>query len=177
VEIVLGTLVVAALIAAVVLRRAGRAARADAGLPHNARVVYSDTGAWTRVERPLFSARHQLTGKPDYIIEDARGGTIPIEVKPNRTDHQPRASDALQLMAYGVLVEEEFGGVCSYGLLKYRNRVFQIDFTDSLRLEFFRLLQEMRVAQESDEVDRSHSELRRCRYCGYRDGCDQSLAD
>ena len=43
------------------------ATRQEAGLPEG-RVTYVDTGAWDRCERPLFSRRHRLTGRPDYLV-------------------------------------------------------------------------------------------------------------
>ena len=35
-------------------------------------VVYTDTGGWSRVERPLFSSGLQLTGKPDYLVQQGK---------------------------------------------------------------------------------------------------------
>jgi hypothetical protein len=40
----------------------------------------TDTGAWQKIEKPLFSKRHGLAGKPDYIVEQ-NGSVIPVEVK------------------------------------------------------------------------------------------------
>jgi CRISPR-associated exonuclease Cas4 len=174
-EIALAFVVIGALLVAFFLRRTARVEHARAGLPIDARVVYSDTGAWTRVEKPLFSRRLRLTGKPDYVVRDAAGALIPIEVKPNRRAPQPRRSDAMQLMAYGILVEEEFGARPEYGLLKYREEVFQIAFTDELRVEFFEILREMRAARHAKNVARSHADPIKCRYCGYREECDERL--
>lgn len=174
-ELVLVLVVLIALVTAFFLRQRGRADQARTGLPVDARVVYSDTGAWERVEKPLFSRRYRLTGKPDYIVEDATGAMIPIEVKPNRTAPQPRRSDTMQLMAYGILVEEKFGARPEYGLLKYRDEVFQIAFTEALRSEFFEILQEVRAARYAPNVARSHDDPVRCKYCGYRQECDERL--
>lgn len=174
-ELVLVFVILVALAAAFWLRQTGRAAQTRAGVPTNARVVYSDTGAWERVEKPLFSRRYQLTGKPDYIVGDEAGAMIPIEVKPNRNLSQPRHSDMMQLMAYGILVEEKFGARPDYGLLKYREQVFQIEFTVELRAEFFEILQEMRIARGAANVPRSHDDPTICKYCGYRDECDERL--
>ena len=174
-EIFLLVIFLLALVAAFFLRRTGRAAQTRAGVPVNARVVYSDTGAWARVEKPLFSRRYQLTGKPDYIVQDDTGATIPIEVKPTRTNTQPRHSDTMQLMAYGVLIEEKFGTRPAYGLLKYRDRVFEIEFTEELRTEFFETLKEMRAARRAKNVARNHTDAVKCKYCGYRDACEERL--
>lgn len=175
-EIFLGLVIILALAAALFLRRTGRAEQAQTGVPINARVVYSDTGAWERVEKPLFSRRYRLTGKPDYIVQDETGAMIPIEVKPNRTAPQPRHSDTLQLMAYGILVEEKFGARLEYGLLKYRDQVFEITFTEELRAELFKVLEEMRAARYADNVPRSHADPLKCKYCGYREECEERLA-
>ncbi|HZQ08199.1 MAG TPA: CRISPR-associated protein Cas4 [Anaerolineae bacterium] len=174
-EILLILVVVLALIGAVLLRALGRSERAATGLPIDARLVYSDTGAWRRVDKALFSQRYRLTGKPDYVVADKAGAMIPIEVKPNRTDAQARDSDVMQLMAYGILVEETYGARPEYGLLKYRDQVFQIEFTEELRGEFFAILEEMRAARNAENVHRSHNDPTRCRYCGYRDECEEKL--
>ncbi len=152
----------------------GRRMRAQAGLPVQARVVYSDTGAWEQVAKPLFSRRYLLTGKPDYLVEE-NGVRIPIEVKPNRVADEPRLSDTLQLAAYGLLVEETFGSTPAYGLLKYRDVVFRIDFTQALRTQLLQVLNEMRGDLEAPDVARSHDDARRCRACGYRAACGQAL--
>ena len=156
--------------------RFARALRAATGLPINAPVVYADTGAWRRVEQPLFSRRHALTGKPDYVLED-KASIIPVEVKPNRTAPAPRESDVMQLAAYGLLVEGTMvrGRAAPYGLLKYRDAVFHIDFTAELRAELIALLESVRRDVMKEDVVQSHSEPRRCRACGYRAECGQAL--
>lgn len=176
-EIILVLIIVIAFVVAFFLRQRGRADQVRAGLPIDARVVYSDTGAWTRVDKPLFSQRYRLTGKPDYIVQDESGAMIPIEVKPTRTARQPRDSDIMQLMAYGILIQEKFGRRPDYGLMKYRDQVFQIAFTEELRAEFFEILRDMRAAGHAKNVARSHADPLRCTYCGYRDECSERLTE
>ncbi|MDE3088452.1 MAG: Dna2/Cas4 domain-containing protein [Chloroflexota bacterium] len=165
--------------AALVLFALARAQREQTGLPANARIVYADTGAWKKVEQALFSRRYALTGKPDYIVENG-DAIIPVEVKPNRVAPAPRESDVMQLAAYGLLIEETWGqgrAAPPYGLLKYRDTVFQIDFTGDLRAELIDLMDAMRRDLAADDVARSHTEPRRCRACGYRAECGQILDD
>ena len=172
-------LFVLALAAALALFVLARAQRERAGLPVSARVVYADTGAWRKVERPLFSRRYGLTGKPDYVLED-RGSMIPVEVKPNRTAPTPREADVMQLAAYGLLIEETLGqgrDTPPYGLLKYRDAVFQVDFTEDLLVRLTDLMDAMRHDAAAREVVRSHAEPRRCRACGYRAECGQALGE
>ena len=61
--------------------------RARSGLPQG-RVVYTDTGGWNRLERPLFSREFLLTGKPDYLVADG-ADVIPVEVKSSRAPAHP----------------------------------------------------------------------------------------
>ena len=153
-----------------------RRLRSSAGLPGGARVVYSDTGAWKKQAKPLFSQRYLLTGKPDYVVEEG-GLYIPVEVKPNRNSEAPLPWDELQLAAYGLLLGEAYGRRPPYGLLKYRAAVFQVDLEDELYPELLRVMEEMREDLGASEVDRSHDDPGRCRTCGYRQACDQRLED
>ncbi len=162
------------LLLALLLRRAAGRLRAQSGLPERARIVSSDTGAWQKVEKALFSQKYMLTGKPDYIIE-TEGMRIPIEVKPGRTASEPRPWDVLQLAAYGLLLEETGGAAPPYGLLKYRDRVFQIDLTEGLRAELLGVMADLRRDAQALDVPRSHEQAWRCRACGFREACGQAL--
>ena len=161
-------------IVALVLLALARLQRERTGVPVGARIVYSDSGAWEKVERPLFSRQYGLTGKPDYIIVQD-GAVIPIEVKPNRTAPAPRDSDVMQLAAYALLIEEAYGAAPAYGLLKYRDVVFEIEFTEELERELIALMAAMRRDFGARDVARSHAESRRCHACGYRAECGQIL--
>ena len=167
VSLSLALLLLAALVAiwALALRR-------RTGLPW-APVVYRDTGG-SAVEEPLFSRRYGLTGKPDYLIE-RRGATIPVEVKPGRTAPQPYESDLMQLAAYCLLVEETTGIAPPYGLLRYADRTFRLDYTPQLRDELLELVDEMRAALDAPDCPRSHDERRRCTSCGFYEQCDEAL--
>ncbi len=153
---------------------AARQARAQTGLPDGARIVYADTGTWKKVERPLVARRYGLTGKPDYIVEE-RGAVIPVEVKPGREARVPYEADTLQLAAYALLVEEEFGTTVPYGLLKYREVIFRVPITNELRARLLDVLAAMRDDLDARDVARSHHAPWRCRACGYRATCGQAL--
>lgn len=172
-----GILFVIILVVAIGLWFKSREQRAATGLPRaaNARIVYADTGAWSKIVKPLYSRRYGLTGKPDYIVED-KGATIPVEVKPNRTAPTPYESDVMQLAAYGLLIEETSGAFPKYGLIKYRDAVFQIDLTDQLRARLLDSIAAMRRDLRARDVARNHAEPSKCRACGYRAACDQALA-
>jgi len=153
------------------LRRATRT-RYKAGLP-SGRVVYADTGDWRSPDKPFFSAKYGLAGKPDYVVE-TRAGLIPIEVKSRSAPPEPYASHVLQLVTYCLLVEESENQAPPYGIIRYADAAFEIDYTPTLRRDLLTLLDEMRRASRGS-ARRNHEEPRRCAGCGYRSMCNQSL--
>ena len=74
-----------------------RAQRRQAGLPAG-RLVYVDTGAWNRCERPMFSNQYRLTGRPDYLVT-GREGVIPVEVKSGAAPAAPGVDQSKPLLA------------------------------------------------------------------------------
>ena len=150
-----------------------RRQRARTGLPEG-RVVYADTAAWGRLEKPLFSRARGLTGKPDYLV-DEQGQYIPVEVKSARVPQKPYDTHIYQLAAYCMLVEDSYGVRPRYGLIRYADRTFAVDFTRELEAEVTAILNVMRAETEAKELRRSHEAPERCRGCGYRPVCDQSL--
>jgi CRISPR-associated exonuclease Cas4 len=160
------------LAALVVLWLAGRQRRSS-GLP-TGQVIYRDTGGGTSVEKPLYDPISGLTGRPDYLVE-ANGAIIPVEVKSSRAPSLPYDSHVFQLAAYCLLVERTYGQRPPYGILRYRDRSFTIDYSPALENELENLLKAMRLQQRRSETNRSHNEPARCARCGYRGICDQKL--
>ena len=62
-----------------------------------------------------------------------------------------------------------------YGLIKYPQRTFRIDYTSALERRLKDLLDEIRDDKRKRSVDRSHESAARCRSCGYAAVCDQQL--
>lgn len=148
--------------------------RQQAGLP-GGRVIFTDTRAWGEVEKPLFYKEIGLTGKPDYLVEQ-KGKIIPVEVKSGRTPEVPYDSHIFQVAAYCLLVEKTYGKRPPYGIIHYSNRDFAVDYTAELESSLLDQLAEMRRDDYRTDVPRSHEDAARCRKCGFRKVCDQSLA-
>lgn len=146
--------------------------RARTGLPW-APVTYQDTGGRTP-EKPLVAQRYGLSGRPDYLIS-SRGRTIPVEVKPGRRAAAPYDSDLMQLAAYCLLVEETTGEAPPYGLLRYAERTFRLDYTPRVRDDLLVTLDTMREALDAPDCPRSHDQPQRCRACGFYQQCDEAL--
>ena len=147
--------------------------RAHSGLPQG-RVIYTDTGGWNRLERPLFSQEFLLTGKPDYLVADG-ADVIPVEVKSSRAPTQPYLSHILQLAAYCLLVEECYRRRPPYGIIKYADHAFEIDYTKELENELLATLDDMRDDLDDDYAPRNHDDPTRCQSCGYHQHCTQAI--
>lgn len=144
--------------------------RRASGLPAG-EIAYSDTDA---PAQPLLSQRYGLVGKPDYIVMHD-GLAIPIEVKPNRTAEQPYESDRLQMAAYCLLIEDRDASAPPYGVLRYRDRSFRIEYAPRLRQRLLDVLDEMRGQLDAEDVGRSHRSAARCAACGLRSQCEERL--
>jgi CRISPR-associated exonuclease Cas4 len=163
-----------ALIALALLVRARGWARAS-GLPAG-EIIYTDTGTWYAQQAALYSSRLQLTGRPDYLIEEPGGHIVPVEVKSGAAPRYPRDGHLLQLAAYCLLVEETYGRRPDHGILHYADRAYAVPFTAVLEDAVLEVLEEMREDTFTGEVDRDHGDWRRCAACGHHEHCSQSLA-
>jgi CRISPR-associated exonuclease Cas4 len=161
------------LLLALALFLISRAIKRSSGMPEG-KIVYADPGLWGKPEKPFYDASLGLTGKPDYIIRHSNT-IIPVEVKSMWAPREPYDSHVLQLGAYCLLVERQYGKRPDYGLLRYRNRTFKIPFSLALEEELLGIIQTIRGHKELDEVCRSHDQPNRCARCGFRELCDQRL--
>jgi CRISPR-associated exonuclease Cas4 len=158
---------------AIVLWLQARRGREAAGLPVG-EVVYADTGAWRRNEKPLFSNTYQLVGKPDYLVREGRN-LIPVEVKTRNAPPAPYLSHVMQLAAYCLLVEDVLAATAPYGFIRYRDKTFRVEFTKALRAELLRLLYDMRRDSRARVVHRSHQHAGRCARCGFQEVCGEQM--
>lgn len=143
------------------------------GLPAG-KIIYCDTREWGPVEEPLYDAELNLTGKPDYMVEQG-DLIIPVEVKSSRVSDGPYDAHIFQLAAYCMLVERTYAKRPPYGILHYANRTYAVDYTPALENALLDLLTEIHGQGQRRDVARSHESAARCAGCGYRHICDQLL--
>jgi CRISPR-associated exonuclease Cas4 len=167
-------LIIALFLIALILFWQSSRRRREAGLP-GGRVIYTDTGGWGKVERPLYNRALNLTGKPDYLVRQGKT-VIPVEVKSGRAPQSPYDSHIFQVASYCLLVEKTYGKRPPYGIIHYADRDFAIDYTPALEFALMDLLAEMERDGYRKDIDRSHEQAGRCGGCGFREICDQSLA-
>lgn len=159
--------------AAMLLLRVGARRQEETGLPPG-RVIYSDPKILGAPEKPFYDAELRLTGKPDYLVAEGES-VVPVEIKSSWAPSEPHAGHIFQLMAYCLLVERAFGKRPPYGILRYRNRSFAIEYTTAAEHDLLRLLDEIHASGAGKEQARSHDEPARCAHCGYRSICEQRL--
>jgi len=83
--------------------------------------------------------------------------------------------DVVQLAAYCLLVDETHLHFAGYGYLRYANRTFKIDFTDTMRAELLRTAERLRADLAADDVDPDHDDPRRCVRCPVRVPCGRPV--
>ena len=147
--------------------------RRTAGLPAG-RVISADTSRWGKVEKPLYDSLLDLTGKPDYLLEQT-GRLIPIEIKSSRAVQAPYDGHIFQLAAYCLLTHRVFGRRPPHGILHYPNQTFSIEYTDQLETTLLEIISDMRQQEHLKEISRSHASFSKCQRCGFRSMCDQAL--
>lgn len=167
-------LVVVLLVLGLVLLWLARRSRAETGVPEG-RVVAADVGPWQRLDRPLFSQRYRLTGRPDYLVADG-AALIPVEVKSSPAPDRPYESHLLQLAAYCLLTAETSGQRPPYGILRYADRTLEIPYTRDLEERLLAVLERMREDLRAGDAPRDHGNPHRCAACGYLGQCDDALA-
>ena len=111
-----------------------------------------------------------------YLVEHAGGVIIPVEVKSAPAPPEPYDGHVLQLAAYCLLVEENYGVRPPYGIIQYDDDAFEIEYTEDLEEGVLDLLAAMREDSFSADLARDHDDPRRCARCGFRDACAQALA-
>jgi CRISPR-associated exonuclease Cas4 len=89
-------------------------------------IVYTDTK--TQEGQTLYSKTVPLMGRPDYLIKKS-GTIIPVEVKSSSAPTKPYKNHLVQLTAYCLLVEENYGVKVPFGLIQYSNGKFEVEYT------------------------------------------------
>ena len=169
----LGIAVLVLLLAVMFWSWSRRLARSG-GLPEG-RVVYTDAGAWFPNEETLYARHLRLVGRPDYLVEQADGTILPVEIKSRRAPREPYETHLLQLAAYCLLVEENYGRRPPYGIIQYKDQAFAIDYTVDLEADLVDLLHEMRGEMLLPECHRDHTDWARCAHCSVRTACTERL--
>jgi CRISPR-associated exonuclease Cas4 len=121
------------------------------------------------------SDSHGISGRPDYVVKIG-DQLVPVEAKKGRTPQGPLFSHIVQVAAYCLLLEDSTGTAPPYGLRRYPEHEFQIDYNEDMKKMILDKVREMRTALVSDDVHRNHNRPGKCRSCSRRDVCPERLA-
>jgi CRISPR-associated exonuclease Cas4 len=138
-------------------------------------IIYMDTHGNGPVVKPLFSKRLGLMGKPDYLLY-RKGMHIPVEVKSTRMPSKGAyRSHKLQVAAYCHLVEEHYGKPPNYGIIKYADGTYHVDYSRKLEKDLNNVVACMRTDISAENVLRSHKHINRCVACSFQTVCGDDL--
>ncbi len=121
------------------------------------------------------SERYRLRGRPDYIVKED-GEKIPVEIKTGRVPKGPFFSHILQTAAYCLLIEDETGRAPPYGIIKYGDEEFEVEYDEDLKNLLLEKLSDMREIFQTQDVHRNHNRKGKCENCSRREICPESLA-
>lgn len=129
--------------------------------------------AW--YQGPLVSWEYGITGKPDYLV-DHNGYAIPIMVKTGPAPDSPHDSHVAQILVYCLLVHETTQVPPPYGIIRYADRAFEVDYTESAAETLISAIEEMHTQRQFKSLPpRSHDVARRCFACRHRKRCRERL--
>ncbi len=165
------SLAVIVILAGMVILILTRRQRVKLALP-SGDVIYEDNPE--SPGRLLYSTRLNVMGKPDVLIQQ-QNMIIPVEVKTGKTPREPYQTHIMQLITYCHLVEANYHVRPTYGIIRYPNQEFMIQYTEALEQELKRIVGEMRAKRGWEEIHRSHNQRGKCVACGFREECSERL--
>lgn len=161
------------LVAGIILLLISRRQQHQSGLP-SGEIIYSDTRQWEPLETPLYDPSLGLAGRPDYLVR-SDDQIVPVEIKSSHVAEAPYEGHIMQVAAYCRLIDYEYGIRPAHGLIHYPDKTFSIEYSLDLEQNLSDLLHEVRRQTNQTIPDRSHQSINRCRNCGYRKICEQTL--
>ena len=104
------------------------------------------------------------------------GDLIPVERKKSRAPRRgPYDGDLIQATAYCILVEEEFGRTPPFMRIQYADGSFDEPYTPERKRWVLEMCTRLRHTRGAAYCRRSHRVVAKCRNCGQRQNCGESL--
>ncbi|GAC1448414.1 MAG: hypothetical protein PVS3B1_35270 [Ktedonobacteraceae bacterium] len=132
-------------------------------------LVYEDMDG---LGEALISEQVPLLGKPTYVVKLADGRLAPIEVKnTEQNELKPASQHVVQIAAYCLILEDYSELPPLYGIVRYSDREFEVEYTTSLRKKVLRLLDEMALCNERQPPPLQKQKVTKCRSCLFQPVC------
>ena len=135
-------------------------------------ITYSDLNT---PEKPLFSKRYRISGKPDYIVYK-NDSYFPVEIKTGY-HFTPKKNHIFQLATYCQILEDYYNIFIPHGFLIYSDtsKKFKIPFDPKTRFELESTIRKMRNSLKTGKIIRDHNDSQRCKNCSMREYCDKKI--
>ncbi len=134
-------------------------------------------GAEKLLFNPLSSDALGLQGNVDLIIKTAKGEFVPVEYKNMRSDDGRVCMDhKYQLVAYALLIEENFGTIVKRGFVNYlpETLILQFEITPTMKSHVKRVLGHIKRIIQDEELPPIHVTKHKCQGgCGHKQTCQQ----
>jgi CRISPR-associated exonuclease Cas4 len=132
-------------------------------------LVYEDIDG---LGEALVSEQVPLLGKPTYVVKQADGRLTPIEVKNTELKElKPASQHILQIAAYCLILEDYAELPPLYGIVRYSDREFEVEYTPALRKKVIRVLEEMALCNEQQPPPLQKQKVTKCRACIFQPIC------
>jgi len=133
-------------------------------------------------EKLLFSSLSSdalgLQGNVDLIIKTAKGEFVPVEYKNMRSDDGRVCMDhKYQLVAYALLIEENFGAIVKRGFVNYipETLILQFEITPTMKSHVKRVLGHIKRIIREEELPPVRVAKHKCQGgCGHKQTCQPS---
>jgi len=125
----------------------------------------------------LSSSVLELQGNVDCIIKAAKGEYVPVEYKNMNSDNGRVCMDhRYQLVAYALLIEENFGTVVKRGLVNYIpvTLILQFEITPAMKSHVKRVLSQIKKIVREEELPPMKVAKQKCTGgCGHKQICQE----
>ena len=135
-------------------------------------------GAEKLLFTPLSSSMLGLQGNVDCLIKTAKGEYVPVDYKNMASDKGRVWMDhKYQLVAYALLIEENFGAVVRRGFVNYLPEalILQLEITPAMKTHVKRVLGHIKRIIKDEELPPIRVAKQKCAGgCGHKQTCQQS---
>jgi len=143
-------------------------------------VYYSPefTGAEKLLFTTLSSSNLGLQGNVDCVIKTVKGEFIPVEYKNMQSDKGRVCMDhKYQLVAYALLIEENFGAIVKRGFVNYipEELILQFEITPTMKSHVKRIIGHIKRIIKDEELPPARVAKHKCQGgCGHKQACQSS---
>ncbi|MGF3522628.1 MAG: CRISPR-associated protein Cas4 [Candidatus Bathyarchaeia archaeon] len=133
------------------------------------------SGAEKMLFTPLSSSKLGLQGNVDCIIKTSKNEFIPVEYKNMQSDKGRVCMDhKYQLVAYALLIEDNFDTVVKRGFVNYipEELILQFEITPTMKTHVKRMIGHIKRIIQTEELPPVHVAKYKCQGgCGHKQTC------